>query len=101
MTVMGTYDEAPDAVRAWLRAGADAIDLVLPLGLPVEQLHEMLEAAALAAPPGASKAPQARRFVAALQVSTAGIHRSARCSRQVISRSSLARMGGVRSGHLR
>ena len=36
---MGTYDEAPDAVRAWLEAGADAIDLVLPLGLPVEQLH--------------------------------------------------------------
>ena len=52
---MGTYDEAPDAVRAWLRAGADAIDLVLPLGLPVEQLHEMLEAAALAAPRGQAK----------------------------------------------
>ena len=46
MTVMGTYDEAPDVVRLWLEAGADAIDLVLPLGLPEEQLHEMLEAAA-------------------------------------------------------
>jgi hypothetical protein len=46
---MGTYDEAPGAVRAWLEAGADAIDLVLPLGLPEEQLHEMLEAASPAA----------------------------------------------------
>lgn len=45
VTVMGSYDEAPDAVRAWLEAGADAIDLVLPLGLPEEQLHEMLQAA--------------------------------------------------------
>ena len=52
VTVMGSYDEAPDAVRAWLEAGADAIDLVLPLGLPEEQLHEMLQAAAPAAPDG-------------------------------------------------
>ena len=49
VTVMGTYEEAPDAVRQWLEAGADAIDLVLPLGLPEQQLHEMLEAAAPAA----------------------------------------------------
>jgi alkanesulfonate monooxygenase SsuD/methylene tetrahydromethanopterin reductase-like flavin-dependent oxidoreductase (luciferase family) len=46
VTVMGTYDDAPDAVRAWLEAGADSIDLVLPLGLPEEQLGEMLQAAA-------------------------------------------------------
>lgn len=46
VTVMGTYDEAPDAVAAWLAAGADTIDLVLPLGVPEEQLREMLEAAA-------------------------------------------------------
>jgi alkanesulfonate monooxygenase SsuD/methylene tetrahydromethanopterin reductase-like flavin-dependent oxidoreductase (luciferase family) len=45
VTVMGTYDEAPEAVGAWLESGADAIDLVLPLGLPEEQLREMLEAA--------------------------------------------------------
>jgi alkanesulfonate monooxygenase SsuD/methylene tetrahydromethanopterin reductase-like flavin-dependent oxidoreductase (luciferase family) len=44
VTVMGTYDEAPDAVRRWLEEGADAVDLVLPLGLPEEQLREMLEA---------------------------------------------------------
>jgi alkanesulfonate monooxygenase SsuD/methylene tetrahydromethanopterin reductase-like flavin-dependent oxidoreductase (luciferase family) len=49
VTVMGTYAEAPDAVRAWLVAGADAIDLVLPLGVPEEQLREMLAAAAPAA----------------------------------------------------
>jgi alkanesulfonate monooxygenase SsuD/methylene tetrahydromethanopterin reductase-like flavin-dependent oxidoreductase (luciferase family) len=49
VTVMGTYDEAPGAVRAWLEAGVDAIDLVLPLGVPEEHLREMLEAAAPAA----------------------------------------------------
>ncbi len=46
---MGTYDEAPDAVRRWLEAGADTIDLVLPLAVPEGQLREMLEAAAPAA----------------------------------------------------
>jgi len=46
VTVMGTYDEAPEAVRLWLDAGADSVDLVLPLGLPEAQLTEMLEAAA-------------------------------------------------------
>jgi hypothetical protein len=46
---MATYDQAPDAVREWLEAGADTIDLVLPLGLPEEQLREMLEAVAPAA----------------------------------------------------
>jgi alkanesulfonate monooxygenase SsuD/methylene tetrahydromethanopterin reductase-like flavin-dependent oxidoreductase (luciferase family) len=49
VTVMATYDQAPDAVRDWLEAGADTIDLVLPLGLPEEQLREMLEAVAPAA----------------------------------------------------
>ena len=49
VTVMATYDEAPNAVRLWLEAGADAIDLILPLGLPEEQLHDMLAAAAPAA----------------------------------------------------
>jgi alkanesulfonate monooxygenase SsuD/methylene tetrahydromethanopterin reductase-like flavin-dependent oxidoreductase (luciferase family) len=45
VTVMGTYEEAPSAVRAWLEAGADAIDLVLPLGLAEETLRDMLAAA--------------------------------------------------------
>ena len=49
---MATYDEAPQAVRRWLEEGSDAIDLVLPLGLPEEQLREMLQAAAPAASEG-------------------------------------------------
>ena len=53
VTVMATYDEAPQAVRRWLEEGSDAIDLVLPLGLPEEQLREMLQAAA----PAASEEP--------------------------------------------
>jgi len=51
VTLMATYDEAPAAIRAWLDAGADAVDLVLPLGLPEERLGEMLEAAAPAVSP--------------------------------------------------
>ena len=46
VTLMATYDQAPDEIRQWLEAGADSIDLVLPLGLPEERLREMLEAAA-------------------------------------------------------
>jgi alkanesulfonate monooxygenase SsuD/methylene tetrahydromethanopterin reductase-like flavin-dependent oxidoreductase (luciferase family) len=54
VTLMGTYDEAPDAIAAWLAAGADVIDLVLPLGLPERQLREMLQAAA---PAGGAQSP--------------------------------------------
>jgi alkanesulfonate monooxygenase SsuD/methylene tetrahydromethanopterin reductase-like flavin-dependent oxidoreductase (luciferase family) len=46
VTLMGSYDQAPEAIRLWLDAGADTVDLVLPLGLPEGQLKEMLEAAA-------------------------------------------------------
>jgi len=46
VTLMATYDQAPEAIRLWLDAGADTVDLVLPLGLPEAQLKEMLEAAA-------------------------------------------------------
>jgi alkanesulfonate monooxygenase SsuD/methylene tetrahydromethanopterin reductase-like flavin-dependent oxidoreductase (luciferase family) len=49
VTVMGTYEEAPDLTRLWLDEGADSVDLVLPLGLPEAQLKEMLESAAPAA----------------------------------------------------
>jgi alkanesulfonate monooxygenase SsuD/methylene tetrahydromethanopterin reductase-like flavin-dependent oxidoreductase (luciferase family) len=49
VTVMGTYEEAADAVRLWLEAGADTISLVLPIGFAEAQLREMLEAAAPAA----------------------------------------------------
>jgi alkanesulfonate monooxygenase SsuD/methylene tetrahydromethanopterin reductase-like flavin-dependent oxidoreductase (luciferase family) len=57
VTVMATYADAPEAVHLWLEAGADAIDLVLPLGVPEEQLREMLEAAA----PAARSAPGGQR----------------------------------------
>jgi alkanesulfonate monooxygenase SsuD/methylene tetrahydromethanopterin reductase-like flavin-dependent oxidoreductase (luciferase family) len=46
VTIMGTYDEAPALVGEWLEAGADAVSLVLPLGVPEERMREMLEAAA-------------------------------------------------------
>jgi alkanesulfonate monooxygenase SsuD/methylene tetrahydromethanopterin reductase-like flavin-dependent oxidoreductase (luciferase family) len=46
VTVMASYEDAPAAIHAWREAGADAIDLVLPPGVPEEQLQEMLEAAA-------------------------------------------------------
>jgi hypothetical protein len=58
LTVMGTYDEAPGAVRLWLDGGADMVDLVLPLGLPERQLHDMLNAAA---PAGTDTTAQATR----------------------------------------
>ena len=45
VTLMASYDEAPATVGRWLDAGADSVDLVLPLGLPEELLREMLDAA--------------------------------------------------------
>jgi alkanesulfonate monooxygenase SsuD/methylene tetrahydromethanopterin reductase-like flavin-dependent oxidoreductase (luciferase family) len=58
--VMATYDEAREAVRDWLDAGADTIDLVLPLAVPEQQLREMLEAAA-PAPTSDRSTPPARQ----------------------------------------
>jgi alkanesulfonate monooxygenase SsuD/methylene tetrahydromethanopterin reductase-like flavin-dependent oxidoreductase (luciferase family) len=46
VTLMATYDDTPRTIQDWLDAGADTVDLVLPLGLPEAQLSEMLEAAA-------------------------------------------------------
>jgi alkanesulfonate monooxygenase SsuD/methylene tetrahydromethanopterin reductase-like flavin-dependent oxidoreductase (luciferase family) len=46
VTLMATYDDAPRTIQDWRDAGADTVDLVLPLGLPEAQLSEMLEAAA-------------------------------------------------------
>ena len=59
--VMGTYDEAPSVVRLWLEAGADTIDLVLPIAVPEQQLREMLEAAAPAATASAGERTPASR----------------------------------------
>jgi alkanesulfonate monooxygenase SsuD/methylene tetrahydromethanopterin reductase-like flavin-dependent oxidoreductase (luciferase family) len=55
VTLMSTYDEAPRTIQEWLAAGADTVDLVLPLGLPEAQLSEMLEAAAPAGSTTASR----------------------------------------------
>jgi alkanesulfonate monooxygenase SsuD/methylene tetrahydromethanopterin reductase-like flavin-dependent oxidoreductase (luciferase family) len=55
VTLMSTYDDAAKTIDLWLEAGADAIDLVLPPGMPEEQHREMLAAAAPAAAPAASR----------------------------------------------
>ena len=49
VTVMASHRDAPEAVRAWLGAGAAAVDLVLPPGVTEEKLSEMIDAAAPAA----------------------------------------------------
>jgi alkanesulfonate monooxygenase SsuD/methylene tetrahydromethanopterin reductase-like flavin-dependent oxidoreductase (luciferase family) len=54
---MGTHELAAEAIREWLEAGADTIDLVLPQGVPEEQLRDMLEAAATS---GGARAEVAR-----------------------------------------
>ena len=48
---MGTYDEAGDAIAAWLSAGADEVHLVLPPGRPEEELLRIVEVAAAAGDP--------------------------------------------------
>ena len=47
VTVMGTYDEAPDVVRRWLEAGRGRDRPGVAVSdCPKQQLHEMLQAAA-------------------------------------------------------
>jgi alkanesulfonate monooxygenase SsuD/methylene tetrahydromethanopterin reductase-like flavin-dependent oxidoreductase (luciferase family) len=46
VTLMGTYDDAGDAIAAWFRAGADALHLTLPPGRPEAELIEIVDAAA-------------------------------------------------------
>jgi alkanesulfonate monooxygenase SsuD/methylene tetrahydromethanopterin reductase-like flavin-dependent oxidoreductase (luciferase family) len=48
VTLFGTYDEAPEQIAAWLAAGADSVQLVLPPGRPEEELAEIVEVAAAA-----------------------------------------------------
>jgi alkanesulfonate monooxygenase SsuD/methylene tetrahydromethanopterin reductase-like flavin-dependent oxidoreductase (luciferase family) len=45
VTLMATYDDAPDEVDAWRDAHVGSITLILPPGCPESALHEMLEAA--------------------------------------------------------
>jgi alkanesulfonate monooxygenase SsuD/methylene tetrahydromethanopterin reductase-like flavin-dependent oxidoreductase (luciferase family) len=67
VTLLATYDDAPDTVRGWLEAGADAVDLVLPFGVPEAHLREILEAAApvAAAAAGPGHLARAARLAAA------------------------------------
>lgn len=46
VTVLGTYEEAGEAIAAWFAAGADSVNLVLPPGRPEAELAEIVEVAA-------------------------------------------------------
>lgn len=46
VTLMGTYDEAADAIAAWFAAGADSVHLVFPPGRPEHELAEIVDVAA-------------------------------------------------------
>ena len=48
VTLFGTYDEGPEQIAAWLAAGADSVQLVLPPGRPEDELAEIVEVAAAA-----------------------------------------------------
>ena len=45
VTLFGSYDDAGAAISAWVAAGADDVNLVLPPGHPEEELEEFLDAA--------------------------------------------------------
>ncbi|HEY3728818.1 MAG TPA: LLM class flavin-dependent oxidoreductase [Solirubrobacteraceae bacterium] len=63
VTLMGTYDQATEAVRAWFAAGADSVQLVLPPGAGEDELAEIVKVAAriVSAPPPAETVPLAAR----------------------------------------
>lgn len=48
VTLFGTYDEGPELIAAWVAAGADSVQLVLPPGRPEDELAELVEVAAAA-----------------------------------------------------
>ncbi|HTX09548.1 MAG TPA: LLM class flavin-dependent oxidoreductase [Solirubrobacteraceae bacterium] len=53
VTLLGTYDRAAEQIAAWFAAGADNVNLVLPPGLPADELAEIVAVAApLAGPSG-------------------------------------------------
>ena len=59
VTLLGTYDEAADAIAAWFAAGADSVPLVLPPGARSTELAELVDVApASCRPPrGRSRSP--------------------------------------------
>jgi alkanesulfonate monooxygenase SsuD/methylene tetrahydromethanopterin reductase-like flavin-dependent oxidoreductase (luciferase family) len=46
VTLFGTYEEGPEQIAAWMAAGADSVQLVLPPGRPEAELAELVEVAA-------------------------------------------------------
>jgi len=48
VTLFGTYDEGPELIAAWVAAGVDSVQLVLPPGRPEDELAELVEVAAAA-----------------------------------------------------
>jgi alkanesulfonate monooxygenase SsuD/methylene tetrahydromethanopterin reductase-like flavin-dependent oxidoreductase (luciferase family) len=48
VTLFGTYDEASEQIAAWLAAGADEVQLVLPPGRPEDELAVLVGLAATA-----------------------------------------------------
>lgn len=59
VTLMGTYDQAGEAIDAWFAAGADSVQLVLPPGRPEDELAEFLDVAAAFVSASASAPPLA------------------------------------------
>lgn len=57
VTLLGTYAEAEQVVGAWLGAGADQVNLVLPPGQPEEELAAIVDVAGRLATATASDGP--------------------------------------------
>ena len=46
VTLIGSYDQAGEAIASWFAAGADSVNLVLPPGRPEDELAEIVDVAA-------------------------------------------------------
>jgi alkanesulfonate monooxygenase SsuD/methylene tetrahydromethanopterin reductase-like flavin-dependent oxidoreductase (luciferase family) len=57
VTLLGTYDEAEDVIGAWVAAGADRVNLVMPPGRPEEELAAIVDVAGRLAAMPASAGP--------------------------------------------
>lgn len=57
VTLLGTYDEAERVIGAWVAAGADRVNLVLPPGRPEEELAAIVDVAGRLAAVPASVGP--------------------------------------------
>ena len=56
-TLLGTYEEAEQVIGAWLAAGADRVNLVLPPDRPEEELAAVVDVAGRLAAATASAGP--------------------------------------------